>query len=282
MNIKRGQFFLGMFIGLGLLWGIIRFFPDDKLHLIFCNVGQGDAIYIRFPNRTDMLIDGGPDKKVLNCLGKFMPFYDRTIDVIVLTHPEADHFNGLIDVIQRYSMKYFVVNPIDNPEDQLFQKLKQLIEQKQIPIKNVYSGDQIALGNVEADVIWPDKKWLDKESSSDLNLIAINLLFRFRNFSALLTGDADKQIQFQLSQYYHLKKQLNVYKVPHHGSVSSIDSEFIEQIRPQISVIEVGKNSYGHPNIEIIKQLEKWGKVYRTDKDGNIEIVTDGDKIWIK
>src|SRR3972149_6329793 len=106
---NKKYFLFGFLIGFILLTSYFFSLPDGKLHIIFCDVGQGDAAYIRTPNNQDMLIDGGPDDKVLSCLGRHMPFYDRTIDVVVLTHPQKDHLQGLISVVERYTVKYFVM-----------------------------------------------------------------------------------------------------------------------------------------------------------------------------
>src|SRR3989344_3949853 len=100
-----------IFLGVGLGGAFWLSLPDGRLHLVFCNVGQGDAIFIHFPNGADMLVDGGPDNKVLNCLGRHMPFYDRTINILVLTHPQKDHFGGLITVLDRYAVSNYITVP---------------------------------------------------------------------------------------------------------------------------------------------------------------------------
>ena len=110
--LSKKHFLSGILIGLVLLSTYLFTLPDGRLHLVFCNVGQGDSTYIRTPSNLDMLIDGGPDDKVLSCLGRHMPFYDRTLDVVVLSHPQADHMRGLISVIQRYNVKYFVIGAV--------------------------------------------------------------------------------------------------------------------------------------------------------------------------
>src|SRR3989338_10871213 len=106
---SKKNYIISLFIGIILLFSYIFSLSDNKLHLIFCDVGQGDAIYIRMPDNSDLLIDGGPNDKVLSCLGKHMPFYDRTIDVVVLSHPQTDHLQGLISVIDRYNVGYFII-----------------------------------------------------------------------------------------------------------------------------------------------------------------------------
>lgn len=287
------------FLGLGLLWGGIQFLPDGKLHLVFCDVGQGDAIYIRFPNQADMLVDGGPGRKVLDCLGKYMPFYDRTIDLIILTHPQKDHLGGLVYVLQRYKVKYFNTVPIKT-EIKVYQQLRDILETNNIPVKFIDSKDQINFGEVNLDILWPEESWmltalgidnraslanLDPNqdwgvfTSQDLNMFSIYIQLNWHNFNLLLTGDGDEQVQDLMKRtgiWETLPNRIEVLKVPHHGSRTGMTPDFIQQIAPQLSVIQVGKNSYGHPSQEIIDQLSVWGKVLRTDKQGDIEVVTDG------
>ncbi len=115
MKMRVKYFLVGAFIVLGLLIGVLTSLPDGKLHLVFCDVGQGDAIYIKTPKGSDILVDGGPNEKVLDCLGRHLPFYDRDIELVVLTHPHADHFTGLISVLERYSVKKIVLENIYAP-----------------------------------------------------------------------------------------------------------------------------------------------------------------------
>ena len=120
-------FLLLLFFSAGFLF--IKNNSDGKLHVYFCDVGQGDAIYIRMPTGADMLIDGGPNSKVVDCLSKHMPFYDRKIDLVVLTHPQADHLKGLIDVLERYNVTYFASSSIANNTEG-YSKLVSLIKEK--------------------------------------------------------------------------------------------------------------------------------------------------------
>lgn len=296
---SKKHFITGSLIGLILLVSSIVSFPDSRLHIIFCDVGQGDAAYIRAPNGMDMLIDGGPNEKVLSCLGKHMPFYDRTIDVIVLTHPQNDHLAGLISVVERYTVKYFVIG-VEGNSSEGYKKLIALLKEKKIPVKNLYSGDEFALGEVKFQVLWPEKKWVtehtqnrnpqlaDNAQSSnenilglstqtDLNFFSYNLYLKYRNFDALFTGDADSKIQLEIEKTVVLP-DIEVLKVPHHGSKTGMLSQFLDHLKPEIAVISVGKNSYGHPAEQTINQLQSRNIVVRrTDREGDIEIVSEGN-----
>ncbi len=292
MHISYRNLLFGAFVGAGLLFGIIKFYPDGKLHLVFCNVGQGDAIYVKFPSGADMLMDAGPDsKKILTCLGNHMPFYDRKIDMVFLSHPQLDHYGGMAEVVSRYEVKYFVSSFNVKKFPQL-KKLNDLLTQKHTVLKNIASGQTISIDAGNIKVIWPEANWLalnypaDESavlgigSEKETNLLSPYLDINYGNFDALLTGDGDSDTQQKIS-LYNLKsllpESIDILKVPHHGSKISVSEEFLNQIKPKLSVIQVGKNSYGHPNSETVDKLAKWGKVFRTDQDGEIEIVSDGN-----
>jgi len=273
-------------------------FSDNKLHLVFCDVGQGDAILIR-KNTFEILIDGGPGKKVLSCLSENMPFWDREIEVMVLTHPEADHLNGLIPVLERYKVNNFISSPAGNTSAG-FKKLKDLVEEKEIPVKNLYAGGKMSFEGLELFSLWPEKEWLlSKLDSSDLAVSAyakalagkavlgaqtsnnrndFSLVFhlKYGQFDALLTGDADERVQDEMMAV-SIVPEVEVFKVPHHGSKTGMIDEYLEAADPELAVISVGKNRWGHPTKEILERLRYLDiEILRTDQDGEVEIVTDG------
>lgn len=300
MKFSKKYFLSGLLFGLVLLFTYIFSQPDGKLHLIFCDVGQGDAVYIKTPGGSDLLIDGGPNDKVLSCLGSNMPFYDRTIDIVVLTHPEKDHLQGLISVLERYSVKYFVIGAVGN-QSEGYKKLVKLIAGNEIPYKNLYRGDYFSLDEVRFNVLWPDRNWaaqsLDTEAGGQIMAANINqpgshvlglstkinlndfsyiLHLKYREFDALFTGDGDIKVQPSLLQAGGLP-DVELLKFPHHGSKTGIMTEFLDKIKPEAAVISVGKNPWGHPTKEALLTLdERKIKIYRTDTDGEIRFTTDG------
>ena len=249
------------------IWLAVFVLPDDKLHLVVCDVGQGDAILVSYKT-TQMLVDGGPNSSVLKCLGDHMPFYDRRIEVVVLTHPQADHMNGLIDVLKRYTVLQFVKELVSN-DTVGYRELMKLIAKMNVVA--VYSGDEIKLGKMKFDVIWPERGFESKE----LNETAIVGKLSFGDFDALLTSDAG---------LIALPVSADVLKVPHHGSKYGMTREWLEVVRPQLAIISVGKrNSYGHPTPEVLKLLSDQGiKMLRTDQDGTVEVVSDGKSYWVR
>ncbi len=282
--MRKGIFVF--FTGLTFLTILVFFayfsFHDGKLHLIICNVGQGDAIFIRTASQADILIDGGPDKKVLECLSRHMPFWDRSLDVVILTHPDADHVTGLIDVIERYKITYLFTQP--NPgKTQIYELFTNVLAEKKLSAKYVSSGDRFSQGEETSfKIFWPASDKPDQtnqnSSKSSLNRFSVIILVKHGKFSALLTGDAGSEIQDKLASAVG---DTDVLKVPHHGSKTGMSDYFLSITKPELALISVGeKNKYGHPAGFILDLLKNHGvKTLRTDQTGDIEIVSDG-KTW--
>lgn len=293
---SKKYFIVGIFLGIVLLFVYLFTLPDGKLHIVFCDVGQGDAAYIRTPSNQDMLIDGGPNDKVLTCLGNHMPFYDRTLDIVLLTHPQKDHLQGLISVVERYNVKYFVIGPEGNTSEG-YKMLVENIKRENIPVKNLYQGDEFTLGEVKFRVLWPEKSYIASHvnppisdlsylseirvlglaTETDPNNFSYYLHLQYGSFDTLFTGDGDMKIQPEIIKTTQLP-DVEVLKFPHHGSKTGISSEFLELIKPEFSVISVGKNSYGHPTQEAIDLLSNRAiEIKRTDLEGDIEVVSNGN-----
>ncbi len=317
MKLSLKNLIVGAGIGVILLFSFLLSLSDGKLHIFFCDVGQGDAAYIRAPNNQDILIDGGPNDSVLSCLGRHMPFYDRTIDVVMLTHPQKDHLQGLLSVIQRYKVKNFIIG-IEGNDTQGYRSLIDLLQARQIKIKNLYTGDKFSLGKVEFDVLWPEKKWVKQHTlnlamktprvvalsersesngtppmvkgsegavlgltaDTDLNYFSYYLYMKYGSFTSLFTGDGDVRIQDEIMKEVSLPR-VNILKYPHHGSKYGAGEDFLKQVYPDLTVISVGKNPWGHPNTETLDLLGKLSVPFkRTDQSGDVEIVSDG-KGWV-
>lgn len=256
-----------------IVWGFYFSLPDGKLHVKVYDVGQGDSIFIRTPEGKNILIDGGPDNKVLEYLGKDIPFYSKNIDLVILTHPDADHLSGLVEVLKQYKVKQVWVNGKDK-NSRIYQDWKRTLEELNINVQKVNASHKFTFGeNLVLDVVWPPKDF----DSSQTNLSAIVVKLSYGSFDSLLTADADKSVQ----PYTSSRSQVEFFKVPHHGAAESVSEEFLKLISPEVSVISVGeKNPYEHPKQITLDLLQKSGsKIYRTDKDGTIEVVSDG-KIW--
>lgn len=269
------------FAGIAVL-AIIYFrqLPDGKLHLIFCDVGQGDAILAITPAGDQILIDGGPDNSVLSCLGKNLPFYDRNLELVVLTHPQADHLTGLVSVFKNYQVgKVLKTAAVNNTAE--FEAFNQALTAEKAQVSEAIAGLKIGFGEkIQARIIWPP---VLSGPISDLNETSIVLQLVFGNFCALLTGDATNDVWFKLITQGALKHCF-LLKVPHHGSKNATNEQFLTSVSPAMAVISSGKNNrYGHPHDGVIKLLSQKGvKVLRTDLNGAIEIVTDGKNVQIQ
>jgi len=246
-------------------------FLDDRTKIVFCDVGQGDAAYIRIKNKIDVLIDAGPDQKILSCLGKYMPFWDRKIELAFLSHPNRDHYNGYFFITDRYKIDKFIT--VDSPiVSKTYKKLLQKISEKKIPLLFNVFGDKILLGKGDSRIaptilfFWPPA---DFKSYNDNDYSSV-FIFQENGFRLLFTGDASP---FVLSRLSHgpLGK-IDILKVPHHGSKNGLIKNFLDLADPSIAVISVGKNnSYGHPHQQVLDMLKaKNINIRRTDVEGDV------------
>ena len=259
--------------------------PDDNLHVSFLDVGEGDAILIQTPAHQDILVDGGPSPQAIGLeLGKKMPFWDRTIDLVILTHPHADHLTGLIEVLRRYKVKQVLYLDLDY-DSPLYDEWLSLIKEKDIKYTIAQAGQQIDLGEgVIIEVLNPPASLLtDTESDIDNNGTVLRL--SMGDISFLLTADIFWESEFELiARRADLKS--TVLKVAHHGSDTSTTQEFLAVVNPQAVVISVGAdNQFGHPNPEVMERLTEVvnkDKIYLTSESGAIEFVTDGERLWVE
>ena len=292
-KLRTGYFISGIATGLILLFSFIFSLPDGKLHIHICDVGQGDAIYVRFPDGKDMVIDGGPNDAIVGCLGKYMPFWDRHIDMIAMTHPQKDHMQGLITVLKRYRVAYFLRSNVDN-SSQGYIDLQDIIRDKHVAVRFITRGEQIRMGQVTLSLVWPSGEQVAKSTNvqgyhdkadsrvlaaaiGDLNDYSLVFWLRFGSFDALFTGDADMRVEGNYIGTALADRTVELLKVPHHGSRTGMNEAFAQWLRPRAAVISVGKNMYGHPSQEAISLLQSVGsQIHRTDKEGDIEVVSDG------
>jgi competence protein ComEC len=268
-----------------LVWSAALTMPDDRLHVSFLDVGQGDAILIQTPNGQDILIDGGPDPQEINLeLSEQLPFWDRTIDLVVCTQPHADHVTGLIDVLQRYRVKR-VLDPGVPYDSAIYQEWLRLIEDREIEYSIARSGQEIDLGNgIKIEVLNPPES-LWEGTGDDVDNNGVVLRLSWGQVSFLFTADIREEAEFELiGQRANLRS--TVLKVAHHGSDTSTSQQFLAAVAPEVATVSVGvNNTFGHPSPEVLERLtDRLGEddVYRTDEDGTIEFITDGEELWVK
>jgi len=283
-----------------LAWiAVFEFSESQFLRVFFFDVGQGDAIFIITPQGHQILIDGGPDSTVLEKLGQAMPFWDRSIDLIVLTHPEQDHISGLIEVLKRYKIDYVLWTGVVRDTSE-YKKWVSLLENQDSEIVMAEVDRRVKAGKVLLDVLYPFEN-LEGQSINNTNNTSIILRLVFGKTSFLFTGDAYKSVERKLVREALDNESFvvtsDILKIGHHGSKTSSVEDFLVVVEPEIAVISLGgdpeaegencdnqkRNRYKHPSCEVLANLQKYGiKVLRTDEQGDIKISSDGRNFKFK
>lgn len=238
-----------------------------QAQVIFLNVGQGDATLIQNKD-LQILVDGGKSRVVLDELGKFMPFGDRKIEMLVLTHPDEDHMAGLLEVMKVYDIGEILETGVACDKD-MCEKWNSMIQEKNISVNYAEFGESVKMAGVNLYVIYPIKV-MQNEKIEELNDSSLVLKVENGSDSYLLMGDAGKAVEdILLSSNINLKADF--LKVGHHGSKNSSSTSFLEAVSPKTAIISVGKNSYGHPAEEILNRLKNMNTaILRTDEIGSI------------
>ena len=269
---------------LRILWS----WPDQNLRIITCDVGQGDAILIQ-RGFTQVLVDGGPNNRVLECLGKNIPFWDNTIEGILLTHPQADHLNGFVSVIQRYDVRRYYSTGIPNETAGYYQLIEGITQEKGAEIVKTDASVSVSYDDLSLKILWPPKENLKhskshyQNASYDLNTDSVVFRLEYHDFTALFTGDIGVKEELALISEGVLLDS-DVLKVGHHGSKTSSSTGFVESVSPEVALISVGKkNRFGHPTPEVLEGLALLVPIIkRTDVSGTVVLVSDGSSYWFE
>lgn len=254
---------------------------DGLLKIYFLNVGQGDAEFIETPNGNKILIDGGPDATVLSKLSKIMPFYDREIDLVVLSHPHADHVTGLIEVLNRYDVAN-IIQARENYNSPIFLAWQEAVRNEGAENIEAVAGTKINLGNNTAlTILYPSQSVANTTTGTPHDDMVMVML-EYKSFRVLFAGDTEKKVENALEQK-NIDLNADVLKIGHHGSKTSSSENFLNVVKPQLGFIEVGKdNNFRLPTQEVLDRLLSHGiKYYRTDSDGTEEIVSDGENFKV-
>ncbi len=266
----------GLVALLFLIWGLNQ--PDGNLHVAFLDVGQGDAIFIQTPSGRQIVVDGGRYPSVLyQQLGQQMPFWDRKIDMVIATHPEADHISGLPGLFDRYEIGQLLTNG-EIKETAVSEALNTAATNQGVTIRPVSAGEIIIIEDgVQLEVLNPPG--LLAFQNSNQNSVAVRLTYA--DISILLTGDVEILAERAMIQSGR-PLQSTVLKAGHHGSNTSSTMAFLNVVQPQIAVISSGQdNRFGHPHPEVLQRLAQVGAaVLRTDQLGTIELISDGQMMW--
>lgn len=258
-----------------VLWPMVFGGKEKNLTAYFFDVGQGDATYFRTVDGLDILVDGGPGSKVLSKLGEAMPYYDKKIELMILSHAHADHVDGLVDVLKRYEVGEVLYNDVKTDYAGYLEFLN-LIKEKNIALKNVQAGDEVSLGQTRIKILAP----VNYVEGKDLNDSSVVFKLIYGQNSIMMTGDAGQQVEAKILAGNNDLKS-DVLKVGHHGSKYSSSADFLEKVMPKYGIIMVGlKNSYRHPAETTLDNLRNFGvKIFRTDVDGDVKCLGDGVKI---
>ncbi|MFA6171634.1 MAG: ComEC/Rec2 family competence protein [Patescibacteria group bacterium] len=264
----------------------------DKLEVDFLDVGQGDAELIRAPGGQNILIDGGPNARVIERLSDVLPPWDSQIDLMVLTHPHDDHVTGLIEVIKRYEVKKILYTGVSHTSPNYLAWLE-IVRDKKIPLMIIDRPQSVLLADgkdggdenregARLEILFPLESFLGKEAEN-LNNTSIVMRLVYGNTSFLFTGDAEEPEEKEMLEE-GIDLSADVLKVGHHGSETATGEEFLKTVKPEMAVIEVGAdNSFGHPSLRVLKRLDRVkAKIFRTDEEGSVRLVSDGEEISVK
>jgi len=268
-----------------ILFGALLFFINSNknkdLNINYLNVGQGDATLIKTPFGQNILIDGGPDDKVLDEMGRLLSWNDKVIDLMVLTHPHDDHVTGLISALERYEIKKIIYTGVAHTSPN-YLKWLQLIKEKHISMAIGIAPQKINIGpECYLEIVYPfQNQDLSQEELNNTSMV-INLVYGNTNF--LFTGDIHSDKEEMIAEKYP-NWNVDVLKIAHHGSNTSTSDVFLNALKPKIGIIFVGLNNpFNHPEKRVINRLlNQKIKIFRTDKDGTISIFSNGKEIYKK
>lgn len=266
------KFIVAFFIAALFLIGIslTAKVPEENFPAMFYffDVGQGDAELIKIGKDKEILIDGGPDSKVVNEIDKVLSPFDHEIEAIIISHMHADHIAGLNYVLDRKKIgKIYLFDPnYDSPDAET---LVQKIKEKNIPVEKIEKGKELSLYGLSAKLLWPPDGYV----SENLNNTSAGFSANFESCRLLFMGDLPAKIQESINENF---SKINVLKVAHHGSKDGTSNKLIEKLAPDFAVIEVGKdNKFGHPAPSTLEKL-KSSRIVRTDQSGTIRFGCDG------
>lgn len=273
MKKKFFIFGLGALLFFNILaWRLVFEGNKNEVAAYFLDVGQGDSQLIKI-NQANFLIDAGRNDLVLKNLERILPFYQKRIDVLFISHPQEDHVKGIFSLVRNYEIGAVIFN---GQEISFWPKLASLFKANNIPFFALTKGDEVVFGKNYFQILWPETNFGGKLDENDASLV---VAFRSNYFSALFLGDISSKVEkILLNSFDFSKIKVDVLKVAHHGSKYSSDFNFLKAVSPKVAVIEVGKNSYGHPTSEVLERLANLKiEVFRTDKDGIIKIFSENN-----
>lgn len=278
MNRKRVEFIVILFLCCGFgwyAWSVCSATDEAQLQVVMLDIGQGDAIYIRTPDGTDILVDGGPDRTVLHELGSVMPPWDHTVELVVATHADADHIAGLTEIPDAYEVKTLVTSGVEK-ETGFSEALSSWEEARGVKVVQAQRGWALELEpDCWLEFLHPDPGRFHKDINDD----SVVFLLHYGDFHALFTGDVSIEIEEELLEHTQLSTvDLDLLKAGHHGSRTSSGEALLHATTPEVVLVSVGAgNKFGHPHPEPMRLFHGSGAaIYRSDQHGRVKCLTNG------
>ncbi len=275
-NIKT-ILLLALVASSAVVWYAVLYYESRQdLMVTFFDIGQGDAIFIEVPGGNQVLIDGGPNDAILAKLGRVLPFWDRTVDLLILTHPHADHLAGLLEVLKRYEVGMVMESGVNHSIAE-YKEWRSILQKKAVPVVIAKTGQKVRLSRSSyIDVFTPFESF-EGESPKNIHEATVVSKLVYASTTVLLMGDAERSIEYRLL-FSGIDIDADILKVGHHGSKTSTSEEFLAAVSPRIAVIQSGKkNRFGHPYQEVLERLKAIGaEILRNDLRGDIQLKSDG------
>ena len=277
----KWYFSISLFLICIVLWSVVaRESRSGKLTFVVLDVGQGDALFIESPTGTQVVVDGGPNNKLMKEISAVLPWYDRHIDMMVVTNPDRDHYEGFIPFLDKYKTDVVLKSGTDKESD-LYKLLEQKMISKNVPIISARRGQVILIGGgAYFQVLFPDRD-VSGLSSNDGSIV---MRLVYGDTSIILQGDSIIKIEDYLISLGVDNLKSTILKIGHHGSRTSTGEEYVEAVSPKWAVISAGKdNSYGHPHKEVVDTLNKMKiPILATCTIGRITFESDGKEFVLK
>lgn len=271
-DIIFNSLLVGVLLCTGSAWFLLGYKLDSYLKITFLDIGQGDSYLITTPDKINLLVDGGRDLSPVSELQRVLAL-GQGVDIVMISHPDADHTTALPEIATKYAVKEAIFN-MQTVDNDSFNQFVEVLVTKGLGRHPAIAGDVWRVGCcVKIEIIWPI---ISPSNSIETNPNSIGYKLTYGNFSMLSMGDLDSDQELQAIRNKEI--DVDLLKVSHHGSKNSTPQELLNAIRPEVAVIQVGKNSYGHPYPGVINNLNKSGaRVLSNLANGQVQIYSDGN-----
>lgn len=261
----------------------------DYVKMTFLDIGQGDATFIDFPDGQQMLVDCSEDARIIEAVGRVMPYYDKTIDYLLITHPDSDHYGGCTELMRRFEIKNIVYTGLRKEYDEMWMEFWRGIEDEGAEYFEIHEEDVWEIASTTLHFMYPDHSIPDDpkipgtDKDAGVNNTSIIFKLSYGEMDVLMTGDAEAELEEYLLATYEDQLDVEALKVGHHGSGGSSIQDFVDKTSPEYAFISCGRNNkFGHPSRRTIKRLERASStIWRTDVKSDIIIQVFMDRIQV-